>query len=289
MADDSKFAIVSPKSVKLYAEIVGAHSLTDDLASSLAEDVTYRLRETLQSASQYMKHAKRRRLTCEDFNKALERSSTEPVYGYGSLEDMLFRSTTTKEGEIFFVDDKEIGLRELAMNVAIPTDPGKRTVKAHWLSIEGSPPVGSHAQSNASRFSSTSEGGAVLCPLSEAHLGYYEQITKAVLGDNDECCKVALRDLKTNPKLSSLLAYFVNFIASGVKSYSHDLTQLSKLLSMVRSVIHNDSLFLEPYVIQLVTSVMYCLLESLAASLNPQNDHWRLRDEAAHILARISR
>ena len=48
MTDDSKFAIVSPKSVKLYAEIVGALSLKDDLASSLAEDVTYRLRETLQ-------------------------------------------------------------------------------------------------------------------------------------------------------------------------------------------------------------------------------------------------
>jgi len=30
---------------------------------------------------------------------------------------------------------------------------------------------------------------------------------------------------------------------------------------------------------------MYCLLESLAASLNPHNDHWRLRDEAANILA----
>lgn len=43
----------------------------------------------------------------------------------------MFRSTTTKEGEIFFVDDKEIGLRELAMNVAIPTDPGQRTVKGY--------------------------------------------------------------------------------------------------------------------------------------------------------------
>lgn len=32
-----------------------------------------------QSASQYMKHAKRRRLTSEDFNKALERSSTEVI------------------------------------------------------------------------------------------------------------------------------------------------------------------------------------------------------------------
>ena len=45
------------------------------------------------------------------------------------MEDMLFRSTNTKDGDIFFVEDKEIGLRELAMNVAIPTDPGQRTVK----------------------------------------------------------------------------------------------------------------------------------------------------------------
>jgi hypothetical protein len=42
-------------------------------------------------------------------------------------------------------------------------------------------------------------------------------------------------------------------------------------------------------VIQLVTAVMYCLLESLAVSLNPANDHWRLRDDAARILAHISR
>ncbi|XP_015750478.1 PREDICTED: TAF6-like RNA polymerase II p300/CBP-associated factor-associated factor 65 kDa subunit 6L [Acropora digitifera] len=82
---------------------------------------------------------------------------------------------------------------------------------------------------------------------------------------------------------------YVKFSDCEVKSYGHDLTQLSKLLSLVRSLIENQSLFLEPYVIQLVTSVMYCLLESLAVSLNPQNDHWRLRDDAAHILARISR
>lgn len=47
--------------------------------------------------------------------------------------------------------------------------------------------------------------------------------------------------------------------------------------------------FLIYQVIQLVTAVMYCLLESLAISLNPANDHWRLRDDAARILAYISR
>ena len=48
---------------------------------------------------------------------------------------MLFRSTNTKDGDIFYVEDKEIGLRELAMNVAIPTDPGQRTVKGDMLMI----------------------------------------------------------------------------------------------------------------------------------------------------------
>lgn len=56
---------------------------------------------------------------------------TQPIYGYGSLEDMTFRSTVAKDGEIFFVDDKEIGLREMAMNVAVPTDSGQRTVKGN--------------------------------------------------------------------------------------------------------------------------------------------------------------
>ena len=100
---------------------------------------------------------------------------------------------------------------------------------------------------------------------------------------NDNILQVALRDLQTNPKLSSLLSHFVNFIASAVseatmkitvcvmhvcnyytilqcfgiiitvfffqvKSYGHDLTQLSKLLSLVRCLIENQSLFLEPYV-----------------------------------------
>ena len=41
---------------------------------------------------------------------------------------MPFRSTTVKDKDIFFVDDKEIGLREVALGSAIPTDPGKATV-----------------------------------------------------------------------------------------------------------------------------------------------------------------
>lgn len=72
-----------------------------------------------------------------------------------------------------------------------------------------------------------------------------------------------------------------------VKSVSHDLEQLHRLLHIARSLVQNPFLGLGSYVRSLVASVMYCALEPLAASINPLNDHWTLRDYAAMLLSRI--
>ncbi|XP_032221662.2 TAF6-like RNA polymerase II p300/CBP-associated factor-associated factor 65 kDa subunit 6L isoform X2 [Nematostella vectensis] len=234
-----------------------------------------------------MKHGKRRRMTTEDLNRAMQLTNVEPVYGYGSGEDMPFRSTSTKEGDVFFVDEKEIGIRELALSTAVPTDPGKVSVRAQWLCVEGTQLSSNNGQHG--RLSKNSESDGQQKTLSEAGLEYYEQITKAVLGESDVCRRMAFSDLQSNPKISCIFPYFVSFIASGVKSCSHDLKQLSRLLGMVSALTDNSSLFLDPYVIQLVTAVMYCLLETLTVSLNPVNDHWRLRRDAACVLAFLSR
>ncbi|KXJ29986.1 TAF6-like RNA polymerase II p300/CBP-associated factor-associated factor 65 kDa subunit 6L [Exaiptasia diaphana] len=286
--EETRFTLLSPDSINLFAETIGVVGLPNSLSKSLAEDATFRIRHVIQTASQYMKHAKRRRLTTDDLNRALQICSIEPIYGYGSSEEMPFRNTTVKETEIFFVEEKDVSVRELALGTVVPTDPGKTTVKAQWLCIEGIPQPANQGTSQGKQ-SVNSENAPQQKTLSEACHRYYEHITKAILGDNEKCRKVSLEDLRTNPKISTLLAYFINFISVGVKTYSHDLKQLSHILAMVRSIVDNSSLFLEPYVIQLVTAVMYCLLESLAISLNPANDHWRLRDDAARILAHISR
>ncbi|XP_041317633.1 TAF6-like RNA polymerase II p300/CBP-associated factor-associated factor 65 kDa subunit 6L [Pyrgilauda ruficollis] len=72
-----------------------------------------------------------------------------------------------------------------------------------------------------------------------------------------------------------------------VKSVSHDLEQLSRLLHLARSLLQNPFLCLGSYVGSLMGSVLYCVLEPLAASINPLNDHWTLRDYAAMLLGRI--
>uniref|UniRef100_A0A7N4V604 TATA-box binding protein associated factor 6 like n=1 Tax=Sarcophilus harrisii TaxID=9305 RepID=A0A7N4V604_SARHA len=80
---------------------------------------------------------------------------------------------------------------------------------------------------------------------------------------------------------------FLRFLSSQVKSVSHDLEQLHRLLQVARSLLRNPHLCLGPYVRSLVGSVLYCVLEPLAASINPLNDHWTLRDGAALLLSHI--
>uniref|UniRef100_UPI00398F4889 TAF6-like RNA polymerase II p300/CBP-associated factor-associated factor 65 kDa subunit 6L n=1 Tax=Pristiophorus japonicus TaxID=55135 RepID=UPI00398F4889 len=122
--------------------------------------------------------------------------------------------------------------------------------------------------------------------LSDDLMKYYQQVTRAVLGDDHQLMKVALQDIQSNSKMAALLPYFV-YVVSGVKSVSHDLDQLNRLLHIVKSLIRNPYLYLGSYIKSLVSSVMYCILEPLAASINPLNDHWTLRDYAALLLSHI--
>ncbi|MGH0163364.1 UNVERIFIED_CONTAM: hypothetical protein FKN15_044076 [Acipenser sinensis] len=189
MADreERKFAEVPRDSVKMMAESVGVE-LSDDIAAMLAEDVCYRLREAAQA-----------------------------VCGYGSQDALPFRPL--KEGELYFVEDREINLVELALATNIPKGCAETMVR-----------VPTAVQS-----------------LTDDLLKYYQQ----------------------------------------VKSVSHDLEQLSRLLHMVKSLVQNPFLYLGSYIKSLVSSVMYCILEPLAASINPLNDHWTLRDYAALLLSHI--
>lgn len=274
MADreERRFAEVPRESVKLMAESAGVE-LTDDVAALLAEDVCYRLREATQSSSQFMRHAKRRKLTVEDFNRALRWSNVEAVCGYGAQDPLPLRSI--KEGELFFVEDREINLVELALATNIPNGCAETMVRVNVSYLDGK-----------GNLEPQGTVPSAVQTLSEDLLKYYQQITRAILGEDPHLMKVALLDLQSNSKIAALLPYFV-YVISGVKSVSHDLEQLNRLLHMVKSLVQNPYLYLGSYVRSLVSSVMYCILEPLAASINPLNDHWTLRDYAAMLLSHI--
>ncbi|XP_075382236.1 TAF6-like RNA polymerase II p300/CBP-associated factor-associated factor 65 kDa subunit 6L isoform X1 [Mycteria americana] len=270
--EERRFVELPRESVRLMAESTGLE-LTDEVAALLAEDVCYRLREATQNSSQFMKHTRRRKLTVEDFNRALRWSNVEAVCGYGSQDALPFRAI--KEGELYFQEDREVNLVELALATNIPKGCAETAVRVHVSYLDGK--------------GNLEPQGAVpsaVSTLTDDLLKYYQHVTRAVLGDDPQLMKVALQDLQTNSKISALLPYFV-YVVSGVKSVSHDLEQLNRLLHIARSLIQNPFLCLGSYVRSLIASVMYCALEPLAASINPLNDHWTLRDYAAMLLSRI--
>lgn len=132
--EERRFVEIPRESVRLMAESTGLE-LSDEVAALLAEDVCYRLREATQNSSQFMKHTKRRKLTVEDFNRALRWSSVEAVCGYGSQEALPLRPA--REGELYFPEDREVNLVDLALATNIPKGCAETAVRVHVSYLDG--------------------------------------------------------------------------------------------------------------------------------------------------------
>ncbi|XP_059154981.1 uncharacterized protein LOC131940397 isoform X2 [Physella acuta] len=277
--EEKTYAVFTAASVNAMAESARLSPIPHDAAVSLGEDASYRLRQVVMLATQYMKHSKRRRLGTEDFNRAAKELNVMPVHGHGSQDPVSFRHL--KDTEMHVIEDPEVNLVDIALGSYVPKQIGQPSIKAHWLAVEGVIKISQTGTSNPQ--------GKVGRDMSAVHLKYYNCLTKALLSANAEAKKRALQDLKTNSNLVPVLPYLVNFVASGIKSMSHDVGHLTTLLNTVRAMLHNRSLYLmhKPYLTTIVQGVEFCVLDPLAASMNSVNDHWVLRDYAARLLAEI--
>ncbi|NXN87305.1 TAF6L factor, partial [Bombycilla garrulus] len=156
-----------------------------------------------------------------------------------------------RDGDLFFPEDREVNLVELALATNIPKGCAETTVRGVSRPSRGSPGRNILDKSSKSWTGGPGRGGPPASPSAPSPA------------------------LPTwNPP-------------GQVKSVSHDLEQLSRLLQLARSLLQNPFLCLGSYVGSLMGSVLYCVLEPLAASINPLNDHWTLRDYAAMLLGRI--
>ena len=84
MSEDRKYVHVSRDTVHLFAEQAGITDVKDEVCGMVAEDCGYRLREATALAAQFMRNNRRKKLTTEDFNKALLSYDVEPILGYGA-------------------------------------------------------------------------------------------------------------------------------------------------------------------------------------------------------------
>jgi transcription initiation factor TFIID subunit 6 len=269
--ESKKYDLISKESIELIAEENGFHNINEEAINLLSSDVSYRLREIIHNSIQLTRHSKRKRLTTYDINRSLEWSDCELVFGFTSNKTPI-NDVFVKEAKVFVSDDPIVDLVEESNQIINKSVSHLKLFEKSthfnidWLSVEA------RLQSNEDN-------------CSQELIDYYQIVTKAILGNDNQLLTIALKDLSSNSRISPVLPFLINFISIGVKKLSHDISQLKRLLNTIESLMKNSSLYLatNPYLNVLIQSVVHCIVEPL----NPITDHWTLRDSASRLLTNL--
>nr|XP_002128118.1 TAF6-like RNA polymerase II p300/CBP-associated factor-associated factor 65 kDa subunit 6L [Ciona intestinalis] len=271
-----KFAVFSQESIQIYAESLGITDLPDAVKQTLAEDVSYRLRELVSKSTTFLRHARRKRLLANDVNRALYWSDTPAIHGSSNTLDF------KQVADVHVPIDPTINLRDEIFDIEL-RPASSSTLSSVDVSCDKEEPM---QLSEQSELDSEQETEVRLQPNTDQFTKYYSTLVESLLTDNKPVFCEMLTDLRSNPRVAPCVPYFVTFLTKA-SLVSHDLDKLSWMLYTMKAMLMNPNLSLVDYLNPLLSSAMYCVLEPLAASINPLNDHWLLRDYGARIITQI--
>ncbi|XP_077238315.1 TATA BOX ASSOCIATED FACTOR II 59 [Tasmannia lanceolata] len=293
-------SIVPKETIEVIAQSIGINNLSPDVALALAPDVEYRIREIMQEAIKCMRHSKRTILTADDVDSALNLRNVEPIYGFASGDPLRFKRAVGHK-DLFYVDDKEVDFKDV-IEAPLPKAPLDTSVVVHWLAIEGvQPAIPENApvealvapSENKKSEHSKEDGLPVDIKLPVKHVLsrelqlYFDKITELTVSRSDSVLfKEALVSLATDSGLHPLVPYFTYFVADEVTRSLNDFLLLFALMRVVRSLLRNPHIHIEPYLHQLMPSVVTCLVSKRLGNSLVDN-HWELRDFTANLVASI--
>ncbi|XP_021724539.1 transcription initiation factor TFIID subunit 6-like isoform X1 [Chenopodium quinoa] len=291
-------SIVPKESIEVIAQSVGINNLSVDAALTLAPDVEYRMRELMQEAIKCMRHSRRTILTTDDVDTALSIRNVEPVYGFALGTPSRFKKAVGHM-DLFYIEDKDVDFKDI-IEAPLPRAPLDTSIMCHWLAIEGvQPAIPENApvevitipDGKRSECKDDSLPIDIKVPvqhvLSRELQLYFDKITELTIrGSETILFKEALVSLATDAGLHPLVPYFTCFIADEVARGLGDFNLLFALMRLVRSLLKNPNIQIEPYLHQLMPSVVSCLVAKRLGNRLADN-HWELRDFAAKLVASI--
>eukprot|EP00741_Cyanophora_paradoxa_P023641 tig00021608_g22835.t1 len=96
----------------------------------------------------------------------------------------------------------------------------------------------------------------------------------------------ALQALSRDAGLHQLVPYFAQFVSYEVSRNLRNLRLLRSLMRLVRALLSNPHIHIEPYLHQLMPAILTCLVGKRLCN-SPAENHWSLRDYAAGLVALI--
>ncbi|XP_019095147.1 PREDICTED: transcription initiation factor TFIID subunit 6-like [Camelina sativa] len=291
-------SVVPKETVEVIAQSIGITNLLPEAALMLAPDVEYRVREIMQEAIKCMRHSKRTTLTASDVDGALNLRNVEPIYGFASGAPFRFRKAIGHR-DLFYTDDREVDFKEV-IEAPLPKAPLDTEIVCHWLAIEGvQPAIPENAPLEVIRAPAENkpheqkDGPLIDIRLPVKHVLsrelqlYFQKIAELAMSkSNSALFKEALVSLASDSGLHPLVPYFTNFIADEVSRGLNDFQLLFNLMHTVRSLLQNPHIHIEPYLHQLMPSVVTCLVSRKLGNRFADN-HWELRDFTANLVALI--
>ncbi|KAG2010279.1 transcription initiation factor TFIID complex 60 kDa subunit [Coprinopsis cinerea AmutBmut pab1-1] len=171
--------------------------------------------------------------------------------------------------------------------VGLPTLAAKKEPQINGGGLLGNTPAAAN-----SKLTQQQQQQLVKQVLSRELQLYYARLTTALLPPTSDFAKrtAALASLRSDAGLQALLPYLVRWVAEGVVGALKDGTQtendgkvLEVLMDVVSAILENKTLFVEPYLHQLLPPILSTLLHS---SL-PHSHSTQLRTSAAQTLSRL--
>ncbi|GAU17813.1 hypothetical protein TSUD_172020 [Trifolium subterraneum] len=282
-------SIVPKETIEVIAQSIGINNLSPDVALAIAPDVEYRMRQIMQEAIKCMRHSKRTILTADDVDAALNLKNVEPIYGFASGGPLRFKRAVGHK-DLFYIDDKDVDLKDV-IEASLPKAPLDTALTCHWLAIEGVQPAIPEnapvdvisAPSDAKKHEQKDENLPVDIKLPL----YFDKVTELALNEPDSVLfKEALVSLATDSGLHPLVPYFTCFVADEVSRGLSNFGLLFALMRVVNSLLLNPHIHIEPYLHQLMPSIVTCLVSKRLGSRLTDN-HWELRDFTANLVASI--
>jgi len=310
------------ESVTVVAQHVAAGwTVADAGCAALAGDAEYRVREIVQEAAKFMRHAKRIVLRVDDLAAAFRVLNIDPLYGITSRDALKFSSVGSTKG-LYYVSEREVPL-SVAVQRELPSPPPSVTLTAHWLAIQGSQPMiaqnpvprsdaegvrdtaavkaGEKGASSGKRRKrdelphssalAVASDAVVVKPLVKHVLSrelqlYLDHVVDALAGEDVSLRIASLRSVSEEPGLQQLLPYFVRHACDTIAGNLRNHVQLARALQLVGALIVNPNFDLDRYLHQLLPSILTCLVGKRLCRA-PSDDHWSLRDYASEIVVNV--
>ena len=256
--------LFSKETILSYANSKGISEIEDDALKVLSQDLEYRIKELCQESAKVMVASHRTKLSIGDINHALMSRSVDPLFGYDPQESLVFKSLPPN---IYYVPDQEIDLEEL-LNSPLPRIPSRPSIQSHWLAIEGVQPQIPQNPLITEKVESKKE--ILVAMAEEAELKqqnkhvlpkelqlYFEKILMMVKGDMKD---LAVECLLNESGLQQLVPYFIQHFGDLIVKNLKDPEVLKVAIALNFSLIKNKHLFIDPYLHQIVPSLLTCVI-----------------------------